>query len=195
MPRSHGGMRGHVLFIFFFPFSSHLHFMAKKSWVNSARRTILIENKGEYDAADVGPERTAIMTKLKAAIRATTGTKIPKKLTQVSAVLNIHWMVLNFNVQAIDLWYLQLAHGDGVTAEAERKWTKKWNLRKVVMQRERDAINGLINAEPGSTQYLLEYPTTCSQVIEELSADQRKTYVALAKAWNEAGPPRDIQLK
>jgi hypothetical protein len=88
-----------------------------------------------------------------------------------------------------------LANGDRFSLQQDRKWTKKWNLRKVVMQLEKDQINALIDAQPGTSHYLLNYPTACTKVVEELDTQTRKEYVALAKQWNDSGPERHIQIK
>jgi hypothetical protein len=63
--------------------------MAKKSWVTSTRRTILVDHRDAYDAADDGPERTTVMKSIKKAIRDAGGVKIPKKLTKVRPTLQL----------------------------------------------------------------------------------------------------------
>jgi hypothetical protein len=167
------------------------------SWVTSARRAILLENREKYLAATDGPDRKTILKTIKEGIRTDTGRKTPKKLNQVGGYFNPHACdQLQVFFQAIDQWYTAYeSNATEVVGHGEARWTKRWTLRKVVIELERQAIDARISHQPGSLEYLAAHPQVVSQIVDELSEEKVMEYQLLAKQWNSQGPPRDVQLK
>ena len=63
------------------------------------------------------------------------------------------------------------------------------------MHTKKARIHRKIPHDPGSPKFIEEYPSKCSEVVNNLSKRERKECVALAKEWNAVGPPREIQMK
>jgi hypothetical protein len=101
-------------------------------------------------------------------------------------------------VQAISSWYSEQT---GIEEEEDelplqnKRWKKKWNLRKVVEQKNRNDIDHKINEDPGTGSYLKKYALAVSRVVDGLTDEQRERYMQMAREWNSTGPPRDVQIR
>jgi hypothetical protein len=65
----------------------------------------------------------------------------------------------------------------------------------VVKFQKQAEINSKISAPGGSQEYLRNYNSAVTEVVNELTEEDRKDNLALAVEWNKARPPRDVQLK
>ena len=56
-------------------------------------------------------------------------------------------------------------------------------------------IDEEIGEDPGTASYLRKYAGAVSKVVGHLSEDRKADYLELAARWNNAGPPREVQIR
>jgi len=74
-------------------------------------------------------------------------------------------------------------------------WQKKWCVRRVVEQVEREKINELIGVDPRSPEYWGRYTNTVTGLIEKFNPETHRQYEILAEKWNKTGPPPEVQRR
>jgi hypothetical protein len=72
-------------------------------------------------------------------------------------------------------------------------FAKRWTLRKVVKYERKEDINNKISAEKGSKEYLRQYNSAVTSVVNSLTEEETDNYLALAEKWTEARPPQELQ--
>ena len=68
-------------------------------------------------------------------------------------------------------------------------------MRKVVKTMKRDEIDKEIGEVAGGPDYLRGYARGVNEVVGRLTDEEKRKYMVLAKEWNKARPPRDIQTR
>jgi len=168
---------------------------SSKGWLTVDRHKILLDHREEYDDAPEGQDRKQVLRKIKTALKEHKGS-LPKQLNDVCQFTcrsALNWLQI---CQVIDNWYYQLANGgDGTHLDDEPKYTQHWNLKKVVAKVMSEDIKAMILAPSGSKEFIEKFSPTLSQVIQDLSPEDRKKYQKMAKTFNKEGPPREIQIK
>jgi len=168
---------------------------SSKGWLTVDHRKILLDHREEYDDAPEGQDRKQVLCKIKTALKEHEGS-LPKQLNDVCQFTcrsALNWLQI---CQVIDNWYYQLANGgDGTHLDDEPKYTQHWNLKKVVVKVMSEDIKAMIPAPSGSKEFIEKISPTLSQVIQDLSLEDRKKYQKMAKTFNKEGPPREIQIK
>jgi hypothetical protein len=65
----------------------------------------------------------------------------------------------------------------------------------VVKHKKQEEINSKIPAPTGSKDYLRSYNLAVTEVLNELSEEERKEYSALAMEWSNVRPPQEVQQR
>lgn len=77
---------------------------------------------------------------------------------------------------------------------------KPWTLRSVVQKKMEAEILERVQekcegAVPGDTDYLKNYQSALTDVVNSLEEEEREELEELAESWNEAGPDVELQRK
>ena len=65
----------------------------------------------------------------------------------------------------------------------------------MVKYKKQAEINGKISAPTGSKDYLGSYNLAVTEVLNELSEEEKKEYLALAGEWSKVQPPQEVQQR
>jgi hypothetical protein len=162
------------------------------SWISPAREDVLAQHRSEFEIT-TGSDHKRIIQKIKEALHNTHGTKLPKKLAKESHFTRFYDMWYTCILQTIMLWYKGEQDKDDSTGIPDV--TQTWNLLHVVQFKMINEINARIEDKPGSKVYMSQFHRVSGEVCNELPADVRGEYAALANMWNETKPPRELQIK
>jgi hypothetical protein len=81
--------------------------------------------------------------------------------------------------------------------ESKRSHTKNFTLRDVIKHTHKDDIHSIVSevtdAQPGHKDWLRHYPAALTQVIENLSEDERIEAEKILDQWTDDGVPREVQ--
>jgi hypothetical protein len=161
-------------------------------WENSDHLRILKEHQSEYDNAPSEAEQLAVVTTIVKELRDVGKTGLPRSIYKVS---NTTFMLhLSQLVQAVPDWY-SAQQGEEKEEDGVRKWTKKWTSRKVAAVMKRQEIDGIIGEEAGTPKYLAAYTKAVNAVMEDLTEEEKREYMQMAKEWTASSPPADIQMR
>jgi hypothetical protein len=76
-----------------------------------------------------------------------------------------------------------------------KKWTLKTVVGHVLKPEVEETCKDMTAASPGTQEYIAGYQTALKQVVDELSAEDRQTYAAMAVEWSNQSPPVDVQRR
>lgn len=78
-------------------------------------------------------------------------------------------------------------------------YIKAWSLKKVVghvLKAEvEETCKEMTDSSPGTKEYITGYQTALKQVVDELSAEDRQRYDAMAEEWTNRSPPAEVQRR
>lgn len=91
-------------------------------------------------------------------------------------------------------WY-QAQEDDGDDSDGIVKWKKVWTMRKVVEVKRKAEINIQVGEAPGEPAYMEGYVRGVNAVVGQLTDQEKREYEEMAKEWNKARPPTEVQIR
>ena len=83
---------------------------------------------------------------------------------------------------------------DGDDSDGVVKWKKAWTMRKVVQVMKKVEINREVGETAGDPAYMKGYVIGVSEVVRQLTDQEKREYMEMAKEWNKSHPPREVQI-
>src|ERR1700733_7004057 len=90
-------------------------------------------------------------------------------------------------------------HGRKNRTKDRVRYFQKWSLKKVVGHVLKTQVEELCKdktgASPGTKEYIAGYQTALKEGVDDLSAEDRQRYEAMAEDWTNRSPPIEVQRR